>query len=279
MIIDVHVHAFPGSIRAHRERYFEKEPAFALLYADPRARLAGAAEIVAAMDDQGVDKSVIFGFPWKTLDTARQNNDYVLEAVSRYPDRLIGFCCVDATLPRAADEVTRCLDGGMAGVGELAFYENGIDGDALSRLAPVMAVCEAADRPVLIHTNEPVGHAYPGKSPNTLAQIYGLAERFPRNRIVLAHWGGGIFFYCLLKKAVRAVLANVWVDTAASPFLYTPAVYRYAAELLGPEKILLGSDFPLIRPERYMKEMADAGLTGAAISGICGGNARSLLSL
>ena len=75
-------------------------------------------------------------------------------------------------------------------------------------------------------TNEPVGHAYPGKTPNTLAQIYRMVKRFPANTIVLAHWGGGLFFFNLLRKEVKEQLRNVYFDTAASPFLYDPAVYR-----------------------------------------------------
>jgi len=61
-----------------------------------------------------------------------------------------------------------------------------------------------------------------------LKQIYNLVKRFPENKIVLAHWGGGIFFFNLLKKDVKESLKNVYFDTAASPFLYDTQIYRYA---------------------------------------------------
>ena len=48
-----------------------------------------------------------------------------------------------------------------------------------------------------------VGHLYPGKAPNTMTLIYETMARFPDNTIVLAHWGGGIFFYNLLKKLLK----------------------------------------------------------------------------
>ena len=96
----------------------------------------------------------------------------------------------------------------------------------------------------MIHTNEPVGHSYPGKTPNTLAQIYAMIKQFPHNRIILAHWGGGIFLYTLLKKEVRQTLDHVWFDTAASPFLYHPQIYQQAIALAGEDKILLGNRFP-----------------------------------
>jgi hypothetical protein len=279
MIIDFHVHTFPAEIRNHRERYFDAEPEFKLLYESPKSKLVAAEDIIAMMDEQEVGVSVVFGFPWRTPDTCRRNNDYVLAAVAKYPHRLRGFCCVDSLNPDAAEEVQRCLDAGLSGVGELAFYGCGIDGQCQSSLDPVMAICRERDVPVLLHTNEEVGHFYPGKTPNTMIQIYETIARFPDNTIVLAHWGGGIFFYHLLKKAVRETLKNVYYDTAASPFLYESSIYRYARDLVGLDKVLLGTDYPLLKPARYLKEMAAAGLSRADMDLVCGKNAAGLLKL
>ena len=279
MIIDCHTHTFPKIIRENRDKYFPNEPAFKLLYETPKSKLVGAEEIITAMDDQGVDKSIIFGFPWQDADTCRRNNDYIIDAVTKYPDRLIGFSCLDPFIPTAAKEVERCLEAGLKGVGELAFYRSGIDGICLECLDPIMALCKESDVPVMIHTNEPVGHAYPGKTPNTLAQIYQMVKRFSNNTFILAHWGGGIFFYNLLKKEVRESLANVYFDTAASPFLYHTDIYKVAKNLVGIEKILLGTDFPLLKPERYFKELDAAGLNEDEKQQICGGNAQALLKL
>ena len=279
MVIDFHTHIFPKGIRENREAYFASEPAFKLLYSLPGSKLVGAQEIVAAMDRQGVDKSVIFGFPWKKSQTFIKHNDYILEAVARYPKRLIGLCCLDPFSRDAATEALRCLEGGLAGIGELAFYQSGIDDEAMEKLAPLMQICRDKDLPVLIHTNEPVGHMYPGKTPHTLKQIYDLVKKFPENVIVLAHWGGGIFFFALLKKEVRESLKNVYFDTAASPFLYAPEIYRYAKDIVGLDKILFGSDFPLINPARYFKELDMSGLSKAEIESICGLNAAQLFKL
>jgi uncharacterized protein len=279
MIIDIHTHAFPRNVRQARRRFFQDEPAFELLYASPKARLAGASEIVTMMDAQGVDKSVIFGFPWRSAETFRRNNDYILEAVARHPDRLIGFCCLDPMHRDAPAEVERCLQAGLSGVGELAFYDSGMDERCLESLDPIMALAKRYNRPVMLHTNEPVGHVYPGKSPNTLAQISALVRRFNHNRIILAHWGGGLFFYALLKKQMRQELANVWYDTAASPYLYRPDIYRLALSIAGTDRILLGTDFPLLEPQRYFKEMDQAGLTAAQLKAVCGDNAARLFAL
>jgi len=279
MVIDFHVHIFSKKIREKRAEYFPGEPEFRLLYESPKSKTVGAKELVSMMDDAGVDKSVVFGFPWKKAEIFKRENDYILDAAARFPKRLTGFCCFDAMNKKAPEEARRCLDAGLKGVGELAFYENGIDEKALDALDPVMEVCREKNAPLLIHTNEPVGHIYPGKSPNTLVQIYNLVKRFPDNKIILAHWGGGIFFYCLLKKEVRKSLENIWFDTAASPFLYDPAIYKMASYLGLNEKILLGTDYPLLPPGRYFKEMENSGISDSEKNNILGKNATALLGL
>ncbi len=279
MIIDIHTHLFSREVRQNRERYFADEPAFRLLYESDKSRLVGARDTIAAMDEDGVDVSAVFGFPWKNLDTARKNNDAVAEAASRHPKRLVGFCCLDPAADGAAKEVERCLDAGLCGVGELAFYESGIGDDALDRLGPVMDLCRERSAPVMIHTNEPVGHVYPGKTPNTLSQIYRLVKRFSGNNIILAHWGAGIFFYTLLKKEVSEALERVYIDTAASPYLYRPDIYALAAKIFGAEKILFGTDFPLLRAGRYFAEIEAAKVSKENRERILGENARQLLGL
>lgn len=277
MIIDFHTHLFPRKIRESRKSYFSSEPAFKLLYESPKSRLVGARELIHAMDENRVDKSVVFGFPWKKADAFRRHNDYIMDAVVKFSDRLIGLGCFDAAHKSAVAETERCLLGGLCGIGELAFYKFRISNTALDQMTPIMEICRSRDLPVLIHANEPVGHIYPGKTPNTLAQIYRLIGRFTQNKIVLAHWGGGIFFFNLLKKEVKTTLKNVYFDTAASPFLYDPEIYTVAVKLAGVNKIIFGSDYPLLPPERYFNEMKAAGLSDDQIKNICGLNAARLL--
>ncbi len=279
MLIDFHTHIFPDFIRDDRARYFADEPAFTLLYESSKSKMVGAEQLIAEMDAQGVDKAVTFGFPWRTAETFQRHNDYILEAVARYPDRLIGFCCMDALEPSAPAEVERCLKAGLGGVGELAFYCSDLECQDMGAMDEIMALAQSFDRPVMIHTNEPVGHDYPGKTKNTLAQIYAMVKKYTGNRLILAHWGGGIFWYNLMKKEVAQALSHVWFDTAASPYLYRPEVYRLAVELAGPEKILFGTDYPLLSAKRYLAEMDQAGVSAAHKQMICGGNAAALLRL
>jgi predicted TIM-barrel fold metal-dependent hydrolase len=279
MIIDFHTHIFPSCVIADRHLYFDHEPAFESIYRKPESRLAGGGDLLANMDSEGISRSVVFGFPWTLPDHYQRHNDYVIESVLKNPDRLTGFCAVDPLSPGAAEEVDRCLKAGLAGAGEIAVYQADFSKDIILSMRDIMTVCAERAVPVLIHANEPVGHSYPGKQPMTLAGLYELLRTFPLNKIVLAHWGGGIFFYELMKKDVRGMLSNVWFDTAASPYLYRPDIYRISGEIAGFDRILFGSDYPLLKPGRYLKEIESAGLVKKYIDKIMGNNALKILKI
>ena len=279
MVIDFHTHIFPSFFRDNRGIFFPEEPAFELLYSPQKSRLAGRKELLRNMDEEGIHRSVIFGFPWKKADHFRRHNDYIIESVQDHPDRLTGFCCFDPLSPHASREAERCLKSGLSGVGELAIYDSGFSSRAIMAFKDIMEICSHFDVPILLHTNEPVGHQYPGKTPIILSQLYSLVKEYPSNRIVLAHWGGGIFFYALMKKEVQDVLKNTWFDTAASPYLYSPDIYRVAGEIIGFDKIIFGSDYPLLKPGRYFSEMRSSSLSSKSIKKISGENAAHLLGL
>jgi len=82
-----------------------------------------------------------------------------------------------------------------------------------------------------------------------------------------------------MKKAVKEVLKNTWFDTAASPYLYDKDIYSVSTRIMGLDKILFGSDFPLLKPSRYFEEMKAADLPKDAVEKICGENAASLLKI
>ena len=76
---------------------------------------------------------------------------------------------------------------------------------------------------------------------------------------------------------VHRALGHVFYDCAASPYLYSPEVYAHACRIVGPGRILFGSDFPLIRPRRYLRDARAAGLPQEAIDAIFGENLQRLL--
>jgi hypothetical protein len=279
MLIDIHTHIFPAEIRDGRERFFKDEPDFELLYANPASKLVSGEALVGKLDEWGFDAAVSFGFPWKNPEVARLNNDYVLETAKAHPGRIIPFACVNPLAPGAVEEAKRCLYAGAKGIGEIATYGEGLGERVRAALAPLAALAREADVPLMLHTNEPVGHSYPGKSRQEMGELYALLSSNRDTKWILAHWGGGLFVYSLLKKEVDEVLENVYFDTAAGPYLYKPEVYRHFAAITGAAKLLYGSDYPLLGPERYRADMQSAGLDAHATAAVLGGNAAALLGL
>ena len=278
MRIDVHTHIFPPEIVRERERFFDADPSFRLLYGSPKARLADAETLLEAMDRYGIERSMVFGFPWLDGELAARHNDYVLESASGSAQRLIPLGCMNPLAAGSPEEAERCFKAGVRGLGELAVYGPCGPGEALEGYRPLVDCCRSHGGILLVHANEPVGHPYPGKTALGVDFYYDLARMSAGIPLVLAHWGGGLCFYELLKKEAREVLANVYYDTAASPFLYRPDIYRYATDMLGAGKILFGSDFPLLPPGRYFEEMKAAGLDAEETDAIGGGNAGRLFS-
>ena len=277
MIVDSHTHVFPPEVIRRREAYRERDAWFAALYASPRARLASAEELVQAMDAAGVDVAVTFGFGWADPGLCRLANDYTLAAVRAHPGRLVGLAVVNPRTSEAVAELERCATGGLRGVGELMPDGQGYALGDVETLAPVMEAAGALGWPVLTHTTEPVGHRYPGKGSPSLEGAVRLASRFPETTLILAHWGGGLPFYALMPE-VRATLANVYYDTAASPYLYDDAIYPLIARLAG-ERVLFGSDYPLLEPGRLLGRVRAAGLPAEALAAVLGKNAARLYRL
>jgi predicted TIM-barrel fold metal-dependent hydrolase len=279
MIIDAHTHLFPEEVRKKRSAYCSRDEAFSLLYGDEKARLAGLEDLLEVMDREGVDRSVICGFPWSDPGLCREGNDYLLSCFQKYPSRVLPFVCFPLRAARQAEkELQRCLSLGAKGIGELAFYRGRITPQGMERLSSLLEPLGGTGIPLLLHVNEPVGHEYRGKSLKTLQPIYQLLLRIPKVDVILAHWGGGFFLYELMPEVARAA-QRVYYDTAASPFLYRPQIYSLAVQIIGPGRILWGSDFPLISPDRYFRELAETGLSSPIRDQILGGNARQLLGL
>lgn len=272
--IDFHTHIFPPDVIARREFYLDRDGWFGQLYADPRAAMASADELVAALDASEIDQAVTFGFAWADPGLCRACNDYVLESMSRWPERLVGFAQVNPISEEAQLELERCMHQGFAGLGELMPDGQGYALDN-PRLADVVQHMVHWRRPVLIHAGEPVGHSYPGKSICTLRPFYELAQRHPKALFVAAHWGGGLFFYELMPE-VRQALGNVYYDTAASPYLYDDDIFAIAARIV-PHKVLFATDYPLIPPDRFLPHVRGSGLSRTELADVLGNNAARLL--
>ena len=266
-------------MRENRDRYIARDRTFAALYASPKARMASAEDLIAVMDEDGVDAAVAMGIGWSDYNTAREANDYIINAARRWQGRIVGFAGINpAWGERAVWEAERCADAGLRGIGELHPDTQGFNLADRDTMVELMTVSEKRRLIVTTHSSEPVGHLYTGKgsvTPQVLMQFIG---NFPDATIVCAHWGGGLPFYALMPEVVSA-LQNVYFDSAASPFLYAPQVYSAAAALVGADKALFGSDYALLRPRRLLNEITASGLTAEQQTAVKGGNAARLLAL
>ena len=260
MIIDCHTHVFPDEVRRNRVLFCKKDKGFSSIYGDPKAKMIGVDDLMASMDEAEIDASVLCGFSWERSDLCHPHNQYLLESATRHPHRFVVFLSLPFSDP---DQALRELDNGIRegarGVGEVAFYQREMTSQDLDLMRPVLKWMEERRIPLLLHANETIGHSYPGKGETPLGRFYELVHSHPDLPIVLAHWGGGLLFYELMPEVAR-VFANVYYDTAASPYLYSPRIYRLGCEVAGADKILFGSDFPLISPTRYFREMEESGL-------------------
>ena len=165
---------------------------------------------------------------------------------------------------------------GLRGLGELHPDSQGFDITSQASLAPLLEILRRQGLPVVVHVSEPAGHQYPGKGQTTPDRAYRFIENFPDNLIICAHWGGGLPFYNLMPE-VGKTLQNVYFDTAASPFLYRPEIFGTVAGLVGSEKILFATDYPLIRHQRLLVQVRENILDSTDLENILGENARRLL--
>lgn len=275
-VIDSHVHLFSPEVIESRVDHLGCDDWFCALYTDPKSRMVTFERVIEEMDATGVDRSVVFGFAYRDQGRCRDTNDYVIEAVRAHPDRFIGFACVSPEVPGAIPELERCLDAGLVGCGELFPDGQAFDLVESRGLDEVAGVLVERGLPLNVHSNEPVGHKYPGKGETTPGPCYEFASRHPDLVTIFAHMGGGLFLYEMMTEP-RRVLANVYYDTSAVPYLYRRDIYSVAAAAAGPEKLLFGSDFPLISPRRYLEDTFDLDQTIRAA--IFGGNAATVLGL
>ena len=279
MIIDFHTHIYPPWLRPRREEYLDRDATFGELFASPKARMATAERLVRRMDEDGVDVSVAMGIGWTDIELARAANDYLIEAIRKYPDRLVGLAGVNPLWgSNALEETRRCAESGLRGIGELHPDTQGFDLGDLDTMAPLMEVVRELGLIVTTHSSEPVGHEYPGKGRTRPEVLWRFIRNFPDATIVCAHWGGGLPFFGLMPE-VKAGLSSVYFDTAATTLLYEARVFDAVVPAIGPEGILMGSDYPLVRAGKVIGQVESSGLSRSAKDMVLGGNAARLLGM
>ena len=279
VIIDFHTHIFPSQVREKRQEYLRRDPTFAEMYGSPRAKVATGEELRRSMEEAGVDVSVALGFAWREHDDCVRHNDYLLEAAASSGGRIVPFFTVSPLAGEAAvaKEVERCARGGARGLGELRPESQGwsLDGEAGDMLA------ELASRYGLIllfHVTEPAGHEYPGKHGLSRESFYRFVERVEDVPVVGAHLAGGLPLDASIRSG-RKVLSSLYADTAALRYLYEPSVLPGVVRGLGADRLLFGSDYPLVEQSTALDEVRASGLDDADLRSVLGESAKRLLRL
>ena len=279
MIVDAHCHILPPTFADRRAELSAIDATFAELLAAPSARIADAEALLQVMDRDGIDHAVVMGMGWSSYEVAVEANDYLIGAVNDNPDRITGFASLNPVWGDAAiSEVQRCAAAGLRGMGELHPDTQGFDIADRATMVSLMDVARSLNLPTLIHCSEPVGHHYPGKGNTTPDKVWTFIRNFPENTVICAHWGGGLPFYALMPEVAEDI-SNVYFDSAASPFLYRSDIYLTVAGLVGPDRILFASDYPLMPPSRPLEEVAESKFTDCQRGLVLGGNAVRLLGL
>jgi uncharacterized protein len=276
--IDVHTHlevsrsggdGLGPTLRSGMDAYFHREPS--LPSADETAAYYRSRSMLAVMF--AVDAERTTGVP-------PVPNDDVLAAALAHPDVLVPFASVDPARSSAVDEVRRLIDAGVRGFKFhpplQKFYPN-------DRMAyPLYDVIEAAGLPVIFHTGQSgIGAGVKGgggvrlKYSNPM-HLDDVAVDFPAMTMILAHPS---FPWQDEALAVAMHKPNVYLDLSGwRPRYLPPELVRYANTLLA-DKVLFGSDFPMITPDQWLADFAELEVRDEVRPKILKGNAARLLGI
>jgi hypothetical protein len=276
--IDVHTHAEVGRTGEDGLLPEWREAAAAYFGEDARPTV----DEVAAYYRERNMAAVVF-----TVDAITQTgraavrNDEIAEAAAANPDVLIPFASVDPRREDAVDEVRRLIaEHNVRGFkfhpNIQAFFPND------EAFYPLYEAIQEAGVPALFHTGHSgIGTGLPGgggirlKYSNPM-HVDDVAVDFPELNIVLAHpsfpWQDEAISVALHKRQVYIDLSG-W-----SPKYFPPQLVRYANTQLR-DRVLFGSDFPMITPDRWLKDFEQADFKDEVRPLILKQNAARLLGL
>lgn len=262
MIVDCHVHVAAqltgfweplrfGQVRDRGQVRQVFPPSF-----DPPASLPEV--LLGYMDQVGVDRAYLVQH-----HLYGDQNELVLDAIERWPDRFAGFAYLGSLdQPDAPSRLERLIDGGMAGLkvelGSTRRLRSSFrfDGSAESR---VWSTLNLLGRPLILDLN--------GGTAEDTEAVRRLVERYPRIRVVICHVGGPDG-EAWKERALLARHSRVWTDLAALPMFSTPEEeypfpkarerVRWAVENLGASKVMWGTDYPSLLNRGTYQQLLDS---------------------
>lgn len=209
-------------------------------------------------------------------------NDHVAKAVEDFPDVFLGFGGVDPWKGRLAlDEVKRIKDLGLRGLkfnpGRQHFFAND------PRFSPLWELAAELGLVTLFHTgmmgngaNTRGGLGFKLKYTAPIPYLDDIAADHPDLTIISAHPG---WPWQPEQLAMLRHKANVYLDLSGwAPRYFSPELVRDVGRIL-QDRVLFGSDWPVITPERWLKEFDDLDLTPEVKRKVLLTNAQRLFGL
>lgn len=224
----------------------------------------GLDALVALMEPAGFDRIFVTHLTALFYDM-REGNDALGRDMTRYPDQVIGYVTVPN--PRfgraAAEEIRRCHERyGMRGIKTYSRPEATMS-DPSS--VPFFETAAELKMPILVHA--------------TPAECDYILTRVPGAIVNMAHMGGHPWAHGDWHAAVACAARhpNLYLDTASSQL--DNGMLEYAVEHVGAERVLFGTDMPLLDPHTQRAKVTGAELDDEAKALILGGNMARLLGM
>jgi len=208
-------------------------------------------------------------------------NEDIVAGAARHADVLIPYGSVDPHRDDAAERVRRLVE--ESGVRGFKFHPTvqGFD-PSETRWYPIYEAIQDAGVPALFHTGQTgIGAGMPGGRGLRLGLsrpvlLDAVAADFPDLQVIMAHpsvpWQDEALAIAVHKR-------NVWIDLSGwSPKYFPRELVRYANTLL-KDRVLFGTDFPLLSPDRWMSDVEHTELKQEVMPGILRDNAVRLLGL
>lgn len=291
MIIDSHIHLYPEEAGKNPRHWAQnRNENYWANCVDPTngPRLqawATPSQLLCDMDQAGIDLVIILGWYWENPDTCYEQNAWLRSVSASHPDRIKVAASFNARSgQKAIDDIKKCLDSGFVGIGELNPPAQGFEYTD-PWLEKALQLVGEQNRFANFHVTEPAGHNYPGKIETPFSSLQSMAARHASTTFVFAHLGGLLPVF-ELNRTAKKDLRNVYYDTAAIPLIYSSKVYRTICDIVGAEKILFGTDYPLRTfPKKqrtpnfhtHLDSLQNANLSEEELKRILGENSNNLI--
>lgn len=236
-IIDVHTHIFP-------EKIAEKATnAIGQFYGIPMDSVGTLSNLTEHMRQNGICHSFILSTA-TVPQQVRAINDYQISVLKEYGDLFTAFGTVHADMEDILGESEYMRKNGIQGIKFHNDFQNFACNDR--RLFPLYEKCQAEKIPVIWHAGD---KRYRYTNPDQFADI---AANFPHLIGICAHFGG----YSQWDEALPLIKkTQFYVDTSSTLFEVTPERARAFSDVLGTDRIMYGTDFPMWKADTELEKV------------------------